>query len=186
MRSHSGNSRVQLGSGDRVKRCPSEGPASELDQHGRRCVETSGNVISFVFLEKQRSLSSFISLFFGRANRKREQCTIFSSRCRGDGRSSRARCRLGAPCCEPVRAGRCRWRMRCGFLPRLMLRCGSCSNERNHIGAIAKHKGHPALSLNALRLRVSPRAFRESDGTTPGGNRLSLMGCYGDYIRTVA
>ena len=64
MRSHSGNFRVQLRSGDRAKRCVSEGLASELDQPGQRCVETSRNVISFAFIETQQPLSRYSFNFF--------------------------------------------------------------------------------------------------------------------------
>src|SRR3954466_5141325 len=61
------------------------------------------------------------------------------------------------------------------------------------LSVITKLKGHSALALNALCLRVTSRAFQESDRTTPGGNRLglivgnqALLESNPDFIRTVA
>src|SRR5437868_11993642 len=41
--------RAPVGSGDRVKRCLSEGAAPRIFQSGRRCVETSGDVTENAF-----------------------------------------------------------------------------------------------------------------------------------------
>ena len=43
------DSGVPIGSGDRVKRCLSEGAAPRIFQSGRNCVETSGDVIEGTF-----------------------------------------------------------------------------------------------------------------------------------------
>jgi len=44
VRPHFGWFGAPVGSGDRVKRCLSEGSAPRTFQFGRRCVETSGDV----------------------------------------------------------------------------------------------------------------------------------------------
>jgi hypothetical protein len=54
----SADSGLQVDSGDRVKRRPGAGPASELKQRGRRCVETSDNVIELVRIKGRSGLSS--------------------------------------------------------------------------------------------------------------------------------
>ena len=54
------DSGFKLESGDRVKRCLSGGPAHGLLKPGRRCVETSGDVIENVFTAFRENLSSII------------------------------------------------------------------------------------------------------------------------------
>ena len=66
MRSHSGDFKLQLDLEIAQSDVPAKVQLPELNQPGRRCIETSRNVISFAFIEKQRPLSRFyFDPFFG-------------------------------------------------------------------------------------------------------------------------
>jgi hypothetical protein len=75
----------------------------------------------------------------------------------------RGPCVRGCPCYGRVRGGRCRWHLRCGFLPRLPLRYDSCSAE--------------ALASSDCKPRRSSANLKAAAGRTISSVRRPFDGC---------